>query len=243
MPENLYDNPEFFDHYSQLQRSVEGLSGANEWPALQRMLPSLEGARVLDLGCGFGRFCRYARSAGASSILGIDISENMLARANAENDDPAIEYRLGSIDREEFEPSSFDLVFSSLALHYLPEIAPLFANVSYALTSGGRFVFSVEHPIYTAPNNPRWLPDGPNHQVWPLNRYLDESSRVTDWLAPGVIKHHRTVATYVNTLIDQGMRLLRIEDWGPTHAQIAKHPEFQIERERPFFLLVSAAKD
>jgi SAM-dependent methyltransferase len=240
VPTNLYDDPEFFARYSELRRSVEGLSGAPEWRALQAMLPPLGAARVLDLGCGFGRFCRYAREAGASRVLGVDISENMLARARAETDDPAIEYVLGSIDAQDFAPASFDVAFSSLALHYLPDVAPPFDMVHRALAPGGRFVFSVEHPIYTAPSHPGWVTDESDDQVWPLNRYLDESARITDWLAPGVVKYHRTVATYVNTLIEQGFRILHLEDWGPTTEQIAAWPEIGVERERPFFLLLSA---
>jgi SAM-dependent methyltransferase len=242
MPENLYDRPEFFARYSELPRSREGLAAAAEWPALKRMLPALEGARVLDLGCGFGRYCRYFRESGATSVLGIDVSENMLARARSENGDPAIEYRLGSIDELDFPPASFDLVFSSLALHYLPSVTETFAMVAASLSPGGLFVFSVEHPIYTAPSDARWLPDDANPEFWPLNRYFDESARVTDWLAPGVVKHHRTVATYVNSLIEQGLRILHVEDWSATPGQITEQPEWAIERERPFFLLISAAK-
>src|SRR5262245_7360764 len=65
MAQNIYDQPDFFAGYSQFQRSIEGLAGAPEWPTLCAMLPSLQGRRVLDLGCGFGAFARWARSAGA----------------------------------------------------------------------------------------------------------------------------------------------------------------------------------
>ena len=61
MAQNIYDRPEFFDGYNRLERSVAGLAGAAEWPALRALLPDLEGLRVLDLGCGFGWFCRWAR--------------------------------------------------------------------------------------------------------------------------------------------------------------------------------------
>ena len=67
MTQNIYDNEEFFAGYSRLPRSVEGLDGAPEWPALRAMLPELRGRRVLDLGCGFGWFCRWAREQGAAS--------------------------------------------------------------------------------------------------------------------------------------------------------------------------------
>src|SRR4029077_14355101 len=59
MTQNIYDNEEFFAGYSGVRRSVEGLDGAPEWPALRALLPDLSGRNVLDFGCGFGWFCRW----------------------------------------------------------------------------------------------------------------------------------------------------------------------------------------
>ena len=88
MPQNIYDRPEFFDGYSRMDRSVRGLDGAPEWPAMRALLPDLRDKRILDLGCGFGWFARWAVEQGAASVLGVDLSENMLARARAETADP-----------------------------------------------------------------------------------------------------------------------------------------------------------
>ena len=81
MTQNIYDDPGFFDEYARLERSVHGLDGAPEWPALRALLPDLRGLRVLDLGCGYGWFCRWARESGAARVVGIDVSERMLQRA------------------------------------------------------------------------------------------------------------------------------------------------------------------
>src|SRR5215510_10880090 len=54
MTQNIYDNPEFFEGYGKLPRSIEGLAGAAEWPALRALLPVPGGLRILDLGCGYG---------------------------------------------------------------------------------------------------------------------------------------------------------------------------------------------
>ena len=110
-----------------------------------------------------------------------------------------------------------------------------------ALKAGGRFVFSVEHPLMTAPSKQGWRTEA-GRQVWPVDRYLDEGSRTTDWLAKGVVKQHRTIATYLNLLIAAGFSILKLEEWGPSEAQIAAHPEWACERERPPFLLVSARR-
>ena len=238
MTQNIYDDDTFFAGYSRLPRSVEGLDGAPEWPALRAMLPAMRGLRVVDLGCGFGWFCRFAREAGAARVLGLDVSENMLARARATSPDTAVTYERADLDRLVLPPGSFDLVYSSLALHYLENLDALFAEAHRALVPGGHLVFSAEHPIYTAPSQPGWSRD----KTWPLDRYLEEGPRSTDWLAMGVIKQHRTIGTYLNLLLGAGFTLTHLEEWGPTDAQIATHPEWAAERQRPPFLLVSARR-
>ena len=226
MTQNIYDDAGFFAGYARLRRSVDGLDGAPEWPTLKSMLPGMAGKRVIDLGCGFGWFCRFAREAGAATVLGLDVSANMLARAREMTSDAAITYRQADLETLDLPAASFDLAYSSLTLHYLEKLGALFATVHRALAPGGHFVFSAEHPLYTEP--------GPD--------YLDEGPRTTDWLADGVVKQHRTLATYLNLLIAAGFAVRRVEEWGPTRGEIAAHPEWKIDHRRPSFLLVSATR-
>ncbi len=242
MTQNIYDDPGFFAAYGRLERSLTGLDGAPEWPALQALLPDVNGARVLDLGCGFGWFSRWARTHGAASVLGIDVSERMLARAAADTHDPAIRYMRSDLETVVLPHASFELAYSSLALHYLVDLNRLLAQVHTALVAGGHFIASVEHPIYTAPSVPRWSVDPAGRRVWPIDRYSVEGSRTTDWLAPGVVKQHRTTATYVNLLLDAGFRLTRLVEWAPTDPQVAARAELLDERARPMFLLFAAVR-
>lgn len=242
MTQNIYDNDEFFAGYTRLSRSVEGLDGAAEWPALRALLPQLQGLRVLDLGCGFGWFCRWARGEGAAPVHGIDVSEKMLARARADTGDRAITYAREDLERVELPPGAFDLVFSSLTLHYLENLDRLLSQVHQALVPGGHLVFSAEHPIYTAPSAPGWSINAAGGKVWPIDSYLEEGPRSTDWLAKGVIKRHRTLATYLNLLLRLGFTLRHLEEWRPTDAQIAAQPSLAEERHRPMFFLLSAQR-
>ena len=95
---------------------------------------------------------------------------------------------------------------------------------------------------YVNPEDHAFVTDAAGRATWPLDRYLDESSRTTDWLAPGVVKQHRTIAAYVNALLRAGLTLTGIDEWGPTPEQIAEHPDWSLERERPPFLLLSARR-
>lgn len=242
MTQNIYDNPEFFENYSQLGRSIEGLDGAPEWPVLRAMLPDMHGLRVVDLGCGFGWFCRWAREQGAAQVLGIDVSENMLARARTASSDSAITYAIADLERVELPECLFDLAYSSLALHYIDDAGRLFAELYRALSPGGSFVFSTEHPIYMAPKNPGWSIDAQGRKAWPVDGYFMEGPRTTDWLTKGVVKYHRTLGTTLKLLLRSGFTITRLEEWSPTAGQIAARPELAEELERPMFLLVSARR-
>lgn len=242
MAQNIYDTPDFFAGYSQLPRQVLGLAGAPEWDAIRALLPDVRGARVADLGCGFGWASRWFRAEGAASVLGYDLSENMIAQARARTDDPAIEYRIADLEGLTLPASAFDLVYSALTFHYIVDFSRLADMIHRALVPGGSLVFTIEHPVYMAAAHPGWTEDEDGRPTWPVNGYADEGERRTDWFAPGVVKQHRKLATTLNTLIAGGFDLLRLDEFAPTRAQVAAMPELAVERERPMILLVAARK-
>jgi SAM-dependent methyltransferase len=243
MKQNKYDDPEFFANYSQIPRSVQGLDNAMEWPIFRDLLPDLRGKRVLDIGCGFGWHARYARQQQAQSVIGVDLSENMLARAAAMTDDPGIEYRLSAIEDIDFPADTFDVVLSSLALHYVEQFNLVCRKVYHCLTSGGSFVLSVEHPIFTARAAQQWhLGEAGETLHWPVDSYQEEGPRSTQWLSENVVKYHRSLATYVNTLLDSGFLLTHLAEPGPSPEMLIAHPDWSDERRRPMFLLIAAVK-
>jgi len=242
MTQNIYDEPVFFQAYSQMARSINGLDAAPEWPALQAMLPPMQGLKVVDLGCGYGWFCRWASEQGAHSVLGLDVSQKMLDRAGSTPSASNIRYERADLEKLNLPADSFDLAYSSLALHYIKDLAGLFANIHAALKPGSRFVFSIEHPIFTAPRNPDWLTDGEGRKSWPVDGYQMEGERVTNWLADGVIKQHRTLGTLLNLLIGAGFSIRHVNEWGPTDAEVAAQPALAEERDRPMMMLVGVQR-
>jgi SAM-dependent methyltransferase len=242
MTQNIYDDQAFFDGYSQLPRSINGLNGAPEWPTIRALLPPMEGLRVLDIGCGYGWFCRWAAEQGASSVIGVDISEKMLEKARRETHSLSISYTRADLELIELAEGNLDLVYSSLALHYIDNLDVLLRKIYRSLALNGKFVFSVEHPLYTAPSQPDWITTSDGKLIWPLDNYLAEGQRITDWFTDGVIKQHRTVATYINLLISAGFSLNHLDEWGPSTEQVEQQPEWARERCRPPFLLIACEK-
>ncbi|WP_274628799.1 class I SAM-dependent methyltransferase [Arvimicrobium flavum] len=242
MAQNIYDNPDFFAGYSQLPRQVRGLDGAPEWPAIRAMLPELGGRRVVDLGCGFGWASRWMREHGAASVLGVDLSDNMIGRAQAQTDDLAIEYGLADLESLQLPAAAFDLAYSALAFHYVEDFDRLVRMIHRALMPGGHLVFTIEHPVFMAAAHPHWISDEDGRETWPVNQYSMEGERRTDWFAKGVVKYHRTIGTTVGTLLRAGFQLRGIEEFAPSPEQVEETPALAKERERPMMLLVSAQR-
>lgn len=247
-PQNIYDNPDFFAGYAKLRENPFSANVMMVDPARDALVLSLNGKRVVDLGCGSGGFCRKAIAEGAASVLGVDISERMLEVAQRESINPDTESRLRyqctSLDHWNAPPDSADVIVSILALHYLPEVQSTFRVVSHALAPGGVFVFCVEHPIMTAKRDgDRWVRGENNIKLHcALDNYSDETERVSEWFVSGVQKFHRTIATYLNAVIDANLTITRIVEPLPSAEAIAAYPSFTDEIRRPAFLFVRAEK-
>lgn len=237
---NIYDNETFFSEYSKMSRSRMGLPGAGEWHQLEPLFPELKGKRVLDLGCGYGWHCMYAAQHGAERVLGIDLSEKMLAEARARNSHGRIVYRHCSLEEYAYPAEAWDLVVSNLALHYVQDLDAVFRRVYGTLAPGGVFLFNIEHPVFTAGVNQDWFYDAqgcPQH--WPVDDYYREGPRRTSFLGCQVEKQHHTLQTIVMSLLEAGFKLEALEEARPSADRMPLMPE---EVKRPMMLLIRAGK-
>ena len=243
MKQNKYDDPVFFEKYSRMNRSVQGLQGAGEWQALERILPDFSGQSVLDLGCGYGWHCIYAAEQGAASVLGIDISARMLETARQKSQGLPVSYRKAAMEDLDFSPDSFDIVFSSLALHYVADYPSLVQKIRNWLPSGGFFVFSAEHPVFTAYGSQDWYYDENGRILhFPVDHYYEEGSRDAVFLGEHLTKYHRTLTSYLETLLQNGFALRHVVEPAPPENMLDL-PGMRDEMRRPMMLLVSAQKE
>lgn len=242
MKENKYDDPVFYGKYSQMDRSKKGLEGAGEWKTLEKLLPDFKGKRVLDLGCGYGWHCIYAMEHGAASVTGIDLSENMLAVAREKTSFPQVEYIRMSIEDIDFPADRFDVVISSLAFHYVRSFEDIVRKVDACLTRGGYFVFSAEHPVFTAYGTQDWYYDDQHRiQHFPVDNYFYEGERKANFLGEEVVKYHKTLTTYLNTLLVSGFELLNVVEPQPP-VEMLSIEGMKDEMRRPMMLIIAARK-
>src|SRR5690625_4146987 len=147
MKQNIYDNPVFFKEYTSLRESGITFNDFVEQPAIKSLISTFQEKSILELGCGTGHFSKYCIENGASKVIAVDISNNMIEKAQKENAHEKIEYICAAIEDLELQNQKFDLIISSLAVHYIKDYSNLIAKIKGLLIKNGEFIFSTEHPI------------------------------------------------------------------------------------------------
>ena len=238
----IYDDPQFFNHYQHMPRSEKGLAAAGEWPDFKACLPDLRNKTVLDIGCGNGWHCRYAEKNGATEVLGINISKNMLAKAREQTKRTRIRYQQGDLFDLSLPAKHFDVIISSLMLHYVPDYLGFIQKVHNLLAADGIFQFTVEHPLFTAEGSEQWVTDRQGKlKYWPVDHYFDEGRRTSTFLDTQVTKYHHTLTTFVDGLLTHGFALERLIE--PQPAPNLRHlPEMQPSLRVPMMLIIKAKK-
>ena len=239
-PQNIYDNQAFFDGYKKLRENPDSANILEEKPALFSLAPNLSGKAVLDLGCGYGENCAEFKRLGASRVVGIDISDKMLEVAQKEN--MGIEFIEADMSDLSCVDGLFDVVFSSLAVHYIKDFDSFVAGVSRILVDGGVFIFSQEHPLTTAPpTGASWTRDENNTVLhYNLMGYMRSGQRSTTWIVDNVIKYHRPFSEIVNALISNGFTIDKIIETVPAEETIKRLPHYAKDWDKPNFLLMKA---
>lgn len=243
--QNIYDNEQFFEGYKKIRDNEVNANNLFEIPALFSMMPELKGKRVLDLGCGFGEHCKQFIEQGAQKVVGIDISEKMLAVAQKENANPNISYINMSMENIGELDEKFDVVVSSLAFHYVEDYAGVVKNIYNLLEKEGIFIYSQENPLCTCHSGgDRWTRDEKGNKIHlNLRDYGIEGERESVWFVDNVKKYHRTFSTIINTLINAGFSIEKMIEPLPSEEILANYPDYQDLFHKPDFLLLRVKKN
>lgn len=239
----IYDDDAFFQGYQELRENPYNYNLLIEHPALTALLPNLNGKSVLDMGCGFGEMCIEFYERGAEFITGVDMSEKMLQQARKHQNNKTEFLCMDMCDIKNLN-RKYDLITSSLAVHYVADWAELVQNVFACLNDNGIFLFSQEHPLTTAPmDGAEYEHDTDGSGIhYRLTDYGRSGERRIEWFVDGVVKYHRTFSEILNTLISAGFRIDELKEPLPTAQAIEKNPKMIKEFHKPSFLLVKAVK-
>jgi len=164
MPENNYDA---FAAAYQADNENNAWNAYYERPAILSMVGDVKGRRVLDAGCGGGAHAAALLDQGAI-LAGIDSSAALLQIAQ---DRLGGRGRLLLADLNDvlpFEDGAFDLILSSLVMHYLPDWTLPLSEFNRLLSDGGRLVFSTHHPFmdHPSPGHDNYFETYPFNETW-----------------------------------------------------------------------------
>ena len=245
--QNIYDNEEFFKEYQEM-RENQGYTANDliENPQLFQLIGNVKDKTVLDLGCGTGGNAKKLIELGAKKVLGIDLSLKMIEVAKKDNYSDNIEYQVMSMNNIDKINEKFDLVISSLAIHYIEDYDGLCKKVFNLLNDGGEFIFSHGHPMDSAPilkdysENFIILND---KKYYLLSDYNNEGKRISHWFVDGVITYHRNISHLVNGLIDVGFRLEKLLESYSTEDIIKIDAKYIEQKDHSYFVYLKAKKD
>ncbi len=171
-----------------------------------RLLGDVAGKRVLELGCGAAACSRWLAAQGATP-LALDLSAGMLRHAAAQGDRSGVRVALAQADALSLpvRDGAIDIAFTAFgAIPFVADSARVMREVARVLVPGGRWVFSVTHPM-------RWvfLDDPGEAGLVAVHSYFDRRAYVeqTDDGAATYVEQHRTLGDRVRELTAAGFRL------------------------------------
>ncbi len=221
-------------------------------PEMVKACGDVSDMSVLDLGCGSGYFSREMAKRGAERVLGIDISPRQVEHAKRIEriDRHGIEYRVEDATDAVYRlpEASFDLVTACVSLQDMPDPERVILGSSRVLRHGGRFVFTICHPV-TDTIHREWERDEEGRKLsLKIAGYYDPTPFKVTWLSDRLgypfttTNVHATLSQWMRWVIGAGFRIIDVAEPCATDEAIARRPELDDTRIVPTFLQVVAEK-
>lgn len=243
---NVYDESSFFNEYNSMREQQVNANNLIEIPIIKSILPTLKGKTILDLGCGCGDMDAYFIEQGAKKVVATDISKNMINLAKEKHNDKNIDFIVLGMEKISSINQKFDIVYSSLAFHYVKDFNKLIKDIRKLLKPNGILVFSQESPLVSAPiflnstDEKKTYINGKRYNL--LSDYCNEGERNNYWNNVQVTKYHRTYITLFNTLLNNNFKILTaLDSYADEHA-IKLCEKFVHQKDKPYFVFFKVKK-
>lgn len=225
----LYDDPALAAAYARVSAGNVA-NAAYERPAVRALLGEVRALDVLDAGCAAGEHSAWLIASGAR-VVALDASETMVRLAQGRLGERARVVCADLVQPLPFDAASFDLVLSSLTLHYVEDWLPPLREFARVLRPGGRLVLSTHHPFMTADVVDDYHAVRLVDDAW--SGFADEPVSVR--------YYHRPLQRIVDDVLAAGFALRGLHEPRPTGDADARDPAFAAQlRTRPGFLIVDA---
>jgi len=228
---DVYENKEFVKSYAS-KIEYNSHNALYERPATLSLLPDLAGKKVLDAGCGPGVYSSILIDRGAD-VTAIDFSDEMirLTKEKTENNARVIKANLNH-PLDFLKDEEFDLIVSSLVIHYIKDLQNLFSEFNRVLKTGGLLVFSTAHPFLDQKN-------------FPDTNYFETELITETWAANiEVTSYKRPLNEFFNLLKETDFKFDELLEPVPVIECKEKYPEtYDVLLKNPWFICFRAIKE
>jgi ubiquinone/menaquinone biosynthesis C-methylase UbiE len=198
---------------------------ALEEPVMMRMMGSVQGKRVLDVGCGTGRHTLWLQAAGAQ-VTAMDFSAGMLSKAKQKPGMSSVEFLVHDLHQPwPVAERSFDAIISGLVMEHLQHLVPFFTEIRRVVKPGGKVVLSTLHPAMFLRGSQARFTDPETGQI----------------VQPGSVNH--TYGEMVLAALGAGFRILELMEQSPDAAFALQYPRAEKYVGWPMLLVMSLIAD
>lgn len=220
------DNKEIEANWNEMAQAYEDFtcgedsySNQIEWKSIKTMKLNLKGKKLLDLGCGTGRFSFLFEEFKPKQVLGIDMSEKMIqiGKGIAKERKSIVQFLQSDIENmSNIQDNSFDFIFSSTTLHYIKNLDGIMKEINRILVKEGTCILSVINPVYSACypiiNDNRDFPKDEDWTIRYLNKrlrgyvqpWIEYNDKIKDFLS---YSYHYTMSDYINAIVKSGLQI------------------------------------
>lgn len=210
-----YAEPDFARRYLSASTGGELRDHHILNPLVERALPAgtrLRSARLLDVGCGDGRWAARLIERGAAHVVGVEAAPPM-ADAAEKRSLPRFTLIRSPIETADLT-GPFDATLASMSLDHVEALGSVLRKLGALLVPGGRLVMTTEHPLRTAPlTGSRWADEGPRRAARVCD-YVTEGVRTFHWfgMANPIEVWHRPIGRVLKLLREAGLEFVTIAE-------------------------------
>lgn len=237
---NPFHDEQLSDTYQARRHRRQSPNESIEKPIFLQLLGNVENKRILDLGCGDGKFGQELFDLGCQSYLGLESSEPMVQSARKNLSATSGQVIHTKIEDWDYPSERFHIVISRLALHYVADLQETFANVHRTLKQNGRFIFSIVHPVITSSDKSR--AKGGMRQDWIVDEYFSVGERQVYFMGEKVMQYHRPIEDIYSALQNADFQIEHLRESRPERENFNDEAQYERRKRIPLFLFLASRK-
>jgi SAM-dependent methyltransferase len=228
----VYNDKDFAQSYSN-KIEYNSHNALYERPATLSLIPDVMGKKVLDAGCGPGKYTEWLVSKGAE-VTAIDYSDEMirLAMERTGNSARVLKANL-NLPLDLLKNDEFDLIVSSMVIHYIKDWRMLFSEFNRVLKRDGVLVFSTDNPVAM-------------FNLYPSGNYFETELITEEWTSYGIkmTSFKRPLSEIFKILKECDFRIDEVLEPVPVEECKYKFPDaFEKLSREPWFICFRVIKE